>query len=89
MAKSNLKTQVTRKRELAKKDSRGAKDQKRALRKTGGRTARTVAAVSPATVSRQAALQRVSVARAPTAIKPKPLSVAASAFIRSMNIQGS
>jgi hypothetical protein len=43
MAKGNFNNQTKRARELAKKDKRAAKDEKRAQKKTDARTARAAA----------------------------------------------
>jgi hypothetical protein len=73
MAKANLNSQAKRKRELAKKDKRAEKDQKRAQRKAEARTARaTPETATPALAAQPAAQSNLS-------------SLAAAAFIRRMN----
>jgi hypothetical protein len=68
---ANSKNQAKRKRDLAKQGKRPAKGRARAQRKAGARGASAPAAASRA---------------APSVAKAKPMTVAASAFIRRMNI---
>lgn len=89
MPKSNQNKQAKRKRELAKKDKRDAKDQKRAVLKEEARTERGDAPVT-ATPVPQTAQQRWSAPK--PVVKPgaksKLSTIAAATFIRSMKIQG-
>jgi hypothetical protein len=79
MARANFNNQKKRVREIAKKDKRAAKDEKRARKKADARVARG-STDSPAAP--------VSLARAPAtnpAAASNPKSLAAAAFIRWMN----
>lgn len=79
MAKSNLNNQTKRKRELAKKDKRALKDEKRAVLKAEARAKRAVVeGTSPSASS-------VKVAVAQPAAKSNVTSLTAAAFIRKMN----
>ena len=72
MPKSNLNNQTRRQRDLAKKDKRAAKDEKRALRKAEARVARAAAdGTAPPAVT--------------PAVKASVSSLAAAAFIRRMH----
>ena len=78
MAKGNFNNQTKRNRELAKKDKRAQKDQKRALKKAEARAARTgtggvAPAISPSV--------RAATPAAPSNVRP----VASSAVLRWMN----
>lgn len=79
MAKSNLNNQTKRKRELAKKDKRELKDQKRAVLKAEARAKRSLLEdTSPSASS-------VNVAVAQPAAKSNVTSLTAAAFVRKMN----
>ncbi len=91
---ANFNNQAKRKRELAKQDKRAAKDKTRAQRKAAARgvSAPAPAAVSHAapsvpksTISRAAAEWMKPVSKKP-AVKTRPMTVAANAFIRRLNI---
>jgi hypothetical protein len=91
MGKSNQNQHAKRKRELAKKDKRDAKDKKRALTKEGARDAR----VEPSVEGRVAPLAPVPLTAQQrwAAPKPKPVvsrgsSVGAAAFVGRMKIVG-
>ncbi|HEX5048427.1 MAG TPA: hypothetical protein VFX89_15020 [Gammaproteobacteria bacterium] len=76
MSKVNLNTRSKRTRELARKDKRAAKDEKRAQKKADARAARAVADGKAAPSSPAAA----------NPVAPSNLrSLAAAAFIRRMN----
>ena len=89
---ANFNNQAKRKRELAKKDKRAAKDQNRAQRKAAARGASAPAAVSHAApiVSKpsisKAAAEWMKPLSKKAAIKTGPRTVAAAAFIRRLNI---
>jgi hypothetical protein len=83
MARSNLNSQAKRKRELAKKDKRAVKDEKRAQRKQDARVARAVAAGEPIPAPSQAASRKTSSSPL-VAPKLNASSLAAAAFIRRM-----
>jgi hypothetical protein len=79
MAKANLNNRNKRMRELAKKDKRAAKDEKRAQKKADARVARgaTDGTAVPSTFAGAPA--------ANPAAAPDVRSLAAAAFIRRMN----
>jgi hypothetical protein len=68
MAKSNQNQHAKRKRELAKKDKRDAKDKKRALSKEGARDLRA----EPSVVGRAAPLTPVPLTAQQRWLAPKP-----------------
>jgi hypothetical protein len=72
MAKANMNTRSKRMRELARKDKRAVKDEKRAQKKADARTARAGVDGTPAPAP-----------AAPAASNMR--SLAAAAFIRRMN----
>ena len=89
---ANFNNQAKRKRELAKQVKRATKDQNRAQRKAAARGVSAPAAVSHAapsvskpSISKAAAEWMKPVSKKP-AIKTGPMTVAASAFIRRLNI---
>ena len=89
---ANFNNQAKRKRELAKQDKRAAKDKTRAQRKAAARGVSAPAVVSHAapsvakpSISKAAAEWMKPVSKKP-AVKPRPMTVEAAAFIRRMNI---
>ena len=89
---ANFNNQAKRKRELAKQDKRAAKDKNRAQRKAAARGVSAPAAVSHAapsvskpSISKAAAEWMKPVSKTP-GVKTRPMAVAASTFIRRMNI---
>ena len=90
---ANFNNQAKRKRELAKKDKRAVKDQNRAQRKAAARGASAPAAVShhaapivsKPSISKAAAEWMKPLSKKPP-VKTKLMTVAASAFIRRLNI---
>ena len=86
---ANFNNQAKRKRELAKQDKRAAKDKNRAQRKAAARGVSAPVAVSHAAPS----VSKPAISKAAAEwMKPKkpaatrPMTVAASAFIRRLNI---
>jgi len=73
MAKANLNTRSKRMRELARKDKRAVKDEKRAQKKADTRAARDGTGGT------------AGLSTAAAAPPPSALSLAAAAFIRRMN----
>jgi hypothetical protein len=89
---ANFNNQAKRKRELAKQDKRAAKDKIRAQRKAAARGVTAPVAVTQAapsvpkpSLSKAAAEWMKPVSKTP-AVKPRPMTVAAAAAIRRMNI---
>ena len=89
---ANFNNQAKRKRELAKQDKRAAKDRARAQRKAAARGVSAPAAVSHAapivskpSISKAAAEWMKPLSKKP-AVNTRPMTVAAAAFIRRMNI---